>query len=335
MFTYESRSALPVLLGAHGIGEVRANTVLVNRLEGEAEDIDDARRKGFAQQLRIALRAGCNLIVLDAEPSEIEALDATPVNRRRIDVWYRRDATGRLCLLLAYLTTRTPDWKDAEIRLIAPRPKNKKSTQEMEANLQTMLDDVRIEAEPVIVDAWNPETLLDVSGDASLVFLPFIFRGGQAVGPGGRPLAESGQGLQVVAFAMAVQDLDLDADPEEGKQAEIAAVLDHAVETSASAKEALKEAEKAEKDAAEVRDRSAPEATDEEVRVAEKRARDARVAAARAQAKAIEAQAQSDAAAPGGQTQEGRLTVPYLGLNCPEPRSRGFEAVWIKWQAQE
>ncbi|MGD8415052.1 MAG: amino acid permease, partial [Candidatus Latescibacterota bacterium] len=149
VFTYPTHSTLPVLLGAHGIGEIRANTVLVNRLEGEAADIDTGRRKDFAQQLRIALRSGCNLIVLDAEPSEIADLDATPVDRRRIDVWYRRDATGRLSLLLAYLMTRTPDWKDAEIRLIAPLPKNKTPAQEMEANLQAMLNEVRIEAQPV------------------------------------------------------------------------------------------------------------------------------------------------------------------------------------------
>jgi len=302
VFTYQTHSALPVLLGAHGIGEVRANTLLVNRLEGEAMNIVPARRKGFAQQLRIALRAGCNLIVLDAEPSEITALDATPMDQRRIDVWYRGDATGRLCLLLAYLTTRTPDWKDAEIRLIAPRTKNKPSAQDMEASLQAMLDEVRIEAQPVIVDSWDSETVRETSGNASLVFLPFVFRRGQASGPSGRPLAESGQGLQVVAFAMAVQDLDLDADPEEGTLADLAAASDHAAEAKASARQAQKEADQAEKEAAEVRDRSDPEATDEEIRTAEKRAREARVAADKAQSAAEEAQSQSDAAATGDRT---------------------------------
>jgi hypothetical protein len=197
--------------------------------------------------------------------------------------------------------TRTPDWKDAEIRLIAPRPKNKTSVQDMETNLQTMLGEVRIEAEPVIVDNWDPETLLEVSGNASLVFLPFIFRGGQASGPAGRPLAESGQGLQVVAFAMAVQDLDLDAEPEKGTLGDIAAASDHADETEAAARAALKEAEKADKEAAAARDRTDSEATDKtdkEVRTAEKRATDARLAAERAQAEATEARSQSDAADP-------------------------------------
>jgi hypothetical protein len=304
VFTYPTESVLPVLLGAHGIGEVRANTVLVNRLEGSVEEIDRGRRKGFARQLRVALRAGCNLIVLDADPEEIEALDATPMNRRRIDVWYRRDATGRLSLMLAYLTTRTPDWKDAEIRLIAPRLKDKKSSQEMDANLRKMLAEVRIEAEPVIVDDWDPETLLKVSGDASLVFLPFIFRGGQASAPGGRPIAEAGQGLPVVAFAMAVQDLELDADPEGGKPGELAAAADRAADAMALARTAWKEAEKADKEVAALRSRADAPATDEELRAAEESASAARAAAERAQAKAAEAAAAqsgpADPASPPG-----------------------------------
>ena len=298
VFAYPTRSALPTLLGAYGIGEVRANTVLVNRLEGEAGDIDAARRRNFAEQLFNALLTGCNLIVLDAEPSDIEALDATPVDQRRIDVWYRRDATGRMCLLLAYLTTRTPDWKDARIRLIAARQGIEGAEQDMEANLKAMLDEVRIEAEPVIVDNWAPETLLEVSGDASLVFLPFIFRDGQAVAPGGRTLAELGQQLPVVAFAMAVQDMELDAEPEQGKQGEIAAVLDHADDAEASAREAEKEVENAEKEAAAIRERSNPEATGEEIRAAGQRAKEARAAAEQARDKATEAKSQSDEAAP-------------------------------------
>ncbi len=298
VFTYPTESTLPLLLGAHGIGEIRANTVLVNRLEGEAADIETARRKSFAQQLRIAVRAGCNLIVLDVEPSEMEGLDAGSDDRRRIDVWYRRDATGRLCLLLAYLMTRTPEWKNAEIRLIAPKPEKKTSAEKLETSLQVMLDEVRIDAEPVIVDNVNPETLTEVSADASLILLPFIFRGGQASGLGGRPLAEVGQGLPAVAFVMAVQDMELDAEPEQGKAGEIAAVLDHADEAEALARETLKEAEKAVKEAAEIRDRSNPEATDKEIRVAEEREKKTRLEAEQAQARATEARSQSDAAAP-------------------------------------
>jgi len=64
------------------------------------------------------------------------------------------------------------------------------------------------------------------------------------------------------------------------------------------ARETLKEADKAEKEAAEIRDRSNPEVTDEEVRSAEKHAKKARLAAEQAQARATEARSQSDEAAP-------------------------------------
>ncbi len=299
IFTYPSQSVLPVLLGAHGIGEVRANTVLVNRLEGSAEDINLDRRKGFAQQLRIALRSGCNLLVLDSQPSEIEALDGVPLNERRIDVWYHRDATGRFCLLLAYLMTRTQDWKDAEIRLIAPRTAKKGSTEDMEEKLRSMLQDVRIDASPVIVEDSSHATVLEVSSDSSLVFMPFSFKGGQASGPGNLPLAEAGEGLQVVAYAMAVQDLDLEAEPEAGKTAEIAATLDRVKEAESKAREAAKAAEAAEKELASLRERSDPEATEEELKTAEKQADKTRQAADRAETEAEQARSEAESTVPG------------------------------------
>ena len=276
VFTYRSKSVLPVLLGSHGLGEIRTNTLLVNRLSGESEDIDSTRRKDFARQLRIALRAACNLIVLDAEPAEVESLDNLALDERHIDVWYRGDATGRLCLLLAYLMTRTPDWKDAHIRLIVQRPSRKRTDEEVQAHAREMLDEVRISAEPVVSEDMSPDTILEVSKEASLVFLPLTFRSGQAAGPNGHPLSEAGKGLQVVAWAMAVQDLALDAEPEEGKPAELAEVVDRAKEAVAAAKKATSEAEAAEREAQELR-RSGDEEPDEEaMRAAEKRATEAR-----------------------------------------------------------
>jgi hypothetical protein len=311
VYTYETRSVLPALLGAHGLGEVRANTVLLNRLEGPVLDIDDTRRSRYGRQLRTALRTGCNLIVLDAEPQEIEALDATPLDQRRIDVWYANDATGTLCLLLAYLTTRTDDWKDAVIRLIAPRY-GKRTTEQVAADLTAMLENVRIEAEAVVAPSFDPETRLEFSGDASLVFLPFTMRGNRAVGPGGLPLAEAGQGLSVVAFAMAMEELDLDAEPEEGRQAEIAEIVDRADEAEKAAREAEKRAEAAVKDAAAAGERveSGGEGDGHadrkaETKAAEQRARTARRAAERAREKAEQARAEADAATGQGDADSG------------------------------
>lgn len=290
----EEEGILPALLGAYGIGEVRANTVLVNRLDGEAGEIDDERRRRFGHQLGIALRTGSNLIVLDAEAEDVAALEGTPVDGRRIDVWYQDDATGKLSLLLAYLTTRTSDWKHAVIRLIAPRS-GKKSSEKIRTDLETMLAEVRIDAEPLVVEKADPAGILETSYDASLVFLPFTLRGTRAVGPAGRSLAEAGEGLAVVAFVMAEQDLDLDAEPEEGRPAEIARVLDRAEEAEKAAREAEKSADEAEAEAAAVEDTA-------ELREAKRRARQARDKAERVRRTANEARAKADAVMAGGDT---------------------------------
>jgi amino acid transporter len=208
------QDVLPTLLTSHGIGALRANTVLVNHPRQGAVRADGARLGHFVQQLRTALGLGCNLVVLDSEPSEIAALDATAMNERRIDVWFRVGVSSRLALLLAYLTTRTGDWKDATIRLLAARPStmNEERTRE---TLREMLSEVRIDAEPVVVEHIDLETVVAHSRDASLVFLPLSLRGDEAFGPGNRPLVEYGEGLPVVAFFLAAQDIELDADPEE------------------------------------------------------------------------------------------------------------------------
>lgn len=213
---------LPTLISTHGLGEVRANTVLVNRLEKGAERNDEGRLERFGHQLGSAVGSGCNLVVLDSEANEIIALDATAMNERRIDVWYRVGASSRLALLLAYLTTRTPDWKDAEIRLIAARPATMSEEQTHET-LESMLAEVRIVATPVVVDRIDPESVVAYSGDATLVFLPFLLQQERAIGPSGRPLADYGEGLPVVAFVLAAQDIELDADPEDVSATEPAA----------------------------------------------------------------------------------------------------------------
>ena len=63
---------------------------------------------------------------------------------RRIDVWWRNDATSRLMLLLAYLMTRSEQWESAKIHVLAAGLENgEKNTPD---DLQKILQEVRIEA---------------------------------------------------------------------------------------------------------------------------------------------------------------------------------------------
>ena len=109
--------ALPVLLQSYGLGPVRANTVLLD-WEGLNLVEKTGAAGGDVSRLRLALRYGCNLVLLAAGPGDLERVEEAKAHDRRIDVWHRDNATGRLMLLLAYLMTRTETWKDASIRVV-------------------------------------------------------------------------------------------------------------------------------------------------------------------------------------------------------------------------
>jgi hypothetical protein len=64
------------------------------------------------------------------------------------------------------------------------------------------------------------------SADASLVFLPFRLRGTRPLGPFDTPIDTLLKPLPVTALVLAAEDIDLDAEPEEGAAGEAAQVLD-------------------------------------------------------------------------------------------------------------
>ena len=281
VFSFPTESVMPLLLGSHGIGELRANTVLLNRpVESDT---------CYGNQLRLTLAAGANVIVLDSEPSEVAEIDATALDRRRIDVWYRDDASGHLALMLAYLTTRTTDWKDAEIRLVVRGPGDPEAATKRESELREMLGEVRINAEPHLVGDFDHETLSSTSSDASLVLLPFGLRGEEVVAPDGGTLEDYSARLGVAAYVMAARDLDLDAAPEEGAHEDVARALDRADETARVAKDAERDARAAEELISE-EDEPDTEALEE--------AREARRQAEKAHREAEQAQEDADEQAP-------------------------------------
>jgi len=142
------QNVLPVLLQSHGLGPLRPNTVLLNWYD-RSSDYGAPGLRHYARYLRQALRFRCNLVLLGAGPDEFDVIAKSEPADRRIDVWYRANATGNLTLLLAYLMTRTKGWDEAAIRLLAPAPRDK-SREEALHGFQQMLDEVRIPAEPVI-----------------------------------------------------------------------------------------------------------------------------------------------------------------------------------------
>ncbi len=229
-------SALPVVLQAHGLGRVRANTVLVQGLDGD----------GLADALRRVLRHGCNIVVLARRPEDFERIMATEPDQRVIDVWYRANATGRLTLMLAYLMTRTETWESARLRVFA-RSRGQQASQALE-DLRRELDEARITAEAIVVEQADDAEIERRSRDSSMVFVPFRLgeRGCESVF--GERLDELTGALGATALVLAREDLQLDAEPESGRHAEIAATLDaarQAADSLTKAEQAVAQAEAA------------------------------------------------------------------------------------------
>ncbi len=212
------------LVQGFGIGHLRPNIILLNWLERAPESTENHRELIYGRHLRTAFRLGCNLVVLDGEDPEWAALGQVASDTRRIDVWWRGDASSRLMLLLAHLMTRTQDWEGARIRLLGMCCEADAS--ETAETLHRTLEEVRIQAEAKLVEHAGPEVVAAYSADASLVFLPFHLRGNQPLGPFDGPLEDLLAPLPVTALVLAAEDIDLDAEPEQGTAAEKARLLD-------------------------------------------------------------------------------------------------------------
>lgn len=195
-----------------GIGPVRANTVIVNWSTGSESLMVPLGTQRFSRNLRTAFGVGCNLLILDADASEWQTLDAVGGKDRVIDVWWRPNKTGELMLLLAHLVTRSEGWHSARIRVLA-EPKNGESAGDLTERLTATLADYRIDAEVLASDVTSEE-IARHSGGSSLVFLPFAIRADRFYGPTGDEVTSLLGHLPIVVLALAAQDVDLGADPD-------------------------------------------------------------------------------------------------------------------------
>ena len=303
--------AVPLLLQAYGLGPVRANTVLLNWSDWRRGDVNDPRSHNFVRRLRVALRFTCNLVILSSGARDFENIERTRPGKRSIDVWHRDNATGRLMLLLAYLMTRTEPWEDAHIRLLTTAPKDKRPEEAIE-ELEQMLDDVRIAAEPVIVGKADSRTVIEQSAGSSVVFLPFAVGDDGPTSVYGSP-ADLLPQLGLTALVLGAQDIELDADPEGGEHGEIAQAVD-------AAEKASKIVRKTEEDAAraaaedqakreELEAAAEKGAAPEELTDLESAAREAAQEAERSKRRAAKARGKAEIAAEEADTLTGKQTA--------------------------
>jgi hypothetical protein len=284
------------LVQAFGIGPLQANTILLNWFEQLPQGDPKSRELPYGRNLRTAFRLGKNIVVLDAKTDGWEDLKSRLPEKRRIDVWWWADASSRLMLLLAYLLTRSEAWEDAKMRVLAACF----STEENETvdDLRQVLDEVRIEAEAEVVIRPNPDAVAAYSSDASLVFIPFRFRGNQPLDPFDAPPEEILSRLPNVAMVLAAEDIDLDAEPEEGAAGETAALRDALADTRKNAEIAEKEAEAAsilaEEKLQNIQYATPSEADEKEFEALKKDALEAKQNAVHAARKAAKASAKAD-----------------------------------------
>ena len=217
--------AMQALLQGFGIGPLRANILLLNWLEYSFSDQMQLNETVNRRQLQFAFRLGCNLVLLNADDRKWALLQDMKPEKRRIDVWWFGDSSSRLMLLIAYLFTQAESWEDAAIRLLAGR--HGRTKEKTIGQLQQTLDRVRIDAEIQVVDEVTISQMHNYSNDAAMVLLPFRFHAGQPCLPVKGALDEMLSSLPVTALVLAAEDIELDAEPEEGEAAELAEALDH------------------------------------------------------------------------------------------------------------
>ncbi|WP_028313910.1 amino acid permease [Desulfatibacillum aliphaticivorans] len=314
--TSDVQTSLETLLQCFGIGPFKANTAVLNWFEEKRYSTVGGREIPYSRNLRIAFRAGVNIVLLAAGEEEWAALDAAPKEERRIDVWWKDDATGRLMLLLAYLITRNSGWENAKIRVLVQA--SEEDEKEAVMIMADFLQDARIKAEPVVLSKVDPQAVREESGDAALVFSPFRLHYNQLQNQFGGKIEDLLNKLPIVALVLASHDVDLTAQPDEGEAGKLAAAMDEYEECLKKAQGLEHEAEMAREEALKAEKRLLDAPTGDSDQEAEKRAamvkqaQEARDEAAKVFKKSAKAEAR---------LQEAAKIMESLGLTTKAPRA--------------
>ena len=292
---------IQTVVQAYGVGSLKANTILLNWLGESPTTILGLQGQDFGRNIRSAHIYGCNIVILDVKADKWTAIEETNEQKRFIDVWWWGDATSRLMLLMAYLMTRHEKWDETRIRLLVVDDGNQ--TNLSVESIKEMLEEVRIEASPEIVKDADADSIAEYSADAALAFIPFRIRDNQVVDPFGNPMEKTLFLLPVTAMVLAAEDIELDAEPEEGKAGEMAEAIDALEDAQKKADTATKEAQKATAAVEKAKNKiegikSDPDGADSDtLAVAEKEAAEAEKQAVKMTRKAAKAAAKAETAA--------------------------------------
>lgn len=238
----DTRISLEVLIQSFGLGPIQANTILLNWLE-EKDEVSQARTRNYVKYLIDGYRAGCHLVIFNGDQRRWDEVEQVELEKRRIDIWWRGDATSRLMLLLAYLTTRDKKWNEAKIRVLAVNYPD--ASEESLSDLVDTLSETRIDAEPVVVENADQHSVRQLSGDAELTFMAFTIKKDGVFDMFGGNVKDTEQEYGLLALVLAGQEVDLGAEPEEGEAGEYAEAQDKLERLKQRLKSAEKEASEA------------------------------------------------------------------------------------------
>ena len=222
--TINAEAGLTALFQSYGIGPVKANTVLLNWEEKNEENDELKNHPSYQKYVQVAVQSGCSTILLKSNRVNIDFDSSKDDRPKKIDVWWHNDDTSRFMLLLSYLITRNKRWSSAEIRLLATN--YDQDNEQNKTQIQSLLEDIRIDASPLIVPNPDSQIIIKYSKEADLVFLPIKLKNNIPHLISNEPVESVLSSLKVCAMSISAQKMDLDAEPEEGKIQELAHLYD-------------------------------------------------------------------------------------------------------------
>jgi hypothetical protein len=219
----DTEAGVQALVQSHGLGPMRANLTMfgVGDLRGSDED-----RKAYSTMLQNCVRFGTNVAVLNVRDDAWSRFEATPAADRSIGLWWSDDQAGQLITLLGWLCQRHHDWAGASIIVHVPIQVDTDGPAEA-ARVAQVLDDGRIEATVRVVEA-TPAALTTALAEATLAFAPLRVRRGLATGPFETPLGMLVESLPLAVMILPSEEVELDAEADDGDLAEYARVSDQA-----------------------------------------------------------------------------------------------------------
>jgi len=156
------------LIQAHGIGNVKVNTVVL----GWSEQRE--KQKDFVDTVQAIDRLGRNVVVVEEAEGLLAKYRAgeKALQDLTIDVWWRGEKNGALMLLLAYLWTESPECRKGSIRLLR-LVDSEESVEPTRKHLLELSETSRIPAEVKVVSSQLPWTQIIPleSRETDVVFL--------------------------------------------------------------------------------------------------------------------------------------------------------------------